>query len=146
MQEMLKIEKEKEKLKQEEEHKKDLQKLENLKIREKIQSLKSQFKNYSVVTSASTIEIRARLPNGKRVTQTFERSKTISFMKNYFIQLDDNGILEDIDEEDEEELEEENNMEITIMHGFPPKPLKENMTLSQCFGNSEGESVTVRKS
>ena len=147
MQEMLKEERKKEKKKQEEELKKNLQKIEKMKIKERIFNLKKEYKNYNCPQSHKTMEIRARLPNGKKVSQTFLRSRTILFVKDYFVQLDDTGILEDLDDDDEEEEEEEeNNIEINVLSGYPPKTLDENRTLEEYFGKSSGESITIKKS
>lgn len=145
MQELLQIEKKKEKQKEIENQKKILQKMESLKIKERIKSLREQFKGYSQSAGPGKIELHIRLPSGKRIAQFFDLRQKVSFVKNYILQLEHNGICDDFDEEDEDDLEEgENPYAIDVIWGYPPKKLDEEMTLAKCFGNSSGESLTVK--
>lgn len=143
MHELLEIEKKKEKQKEIEDQKKILKKLESMKIREKIKQLKEKFKNYKVSSNTDNIELHIRLPTGKRIVQKFQKSKSVLFLKHYILQLDNNGICDDLDDEEEED-EEEDPYAIEVCWGYPMKKLNESQTLRQCFGNSTGESVTVK--
>ena len=142
MHELLQIEKEKEKKKEIENQKKILKKMESMKIREKILKLKEKYKNYSVSSNSDNIELHIRLPTGKRISQKFEMFRSVLFVKHYILQLDNNGICDDLDDEDEDE--EDDPYEIDVVWGYPPKKLEELKTLKECFGESDGESVTVK--
>lgn len=145
MQELLEIEKNKEKQKEIEKQKKILKKMESMQIREKIKQLRQQFKGYNMSASPENIELHIRLPSGKRIIQFFNRNQRVLFVKHYIWQLEENGICDDFDEEDEEELEEgDNPYAIDILWGYPPRKLDENQTLAQCFGGSSGESLNVK--
>lgn len=140
MQELIEIEKQKEREKEIEEQKKTLKKLESMKIREKIEQLRIKFKNYSPNSTANCIELHIRLPTGKRISQIFEKFRTILFVKHFILQLEGNGIEEEVDEEDDDD----DLYGIDVLSGFPPKVLQEELTLLQCFGDSSGESLTVK--
>lgn len=145
MQELLQLEKQKERQREIERQKKLMQKMESKKTRENIKKLREDFEGYAPAQSPGHVELHIRLPSGKRVTQFFERQRKVLFVKQYILQLPGNGICDDFDEEDEEELEEgEDPYAIEVMWGYPPKKLDEGCTLAQCFGGSSGESVTVR--
>jgi hypothetical protein len=143
MHELLQMEKKKEQQKEIENQKKIMKKLESMKIKEKIQNLKEKFRDYKVSENSDNIELHIRLPTGKRIVELFEKNKSVLFVKHYILQLDNNGICDDI-EDDEEEEEEEDPYAIEVLWGYPIKKLQENLTLKQCFGDSKGESVTVK--
>jgi hypothetical protein len=142
MKELLELEKQKEKEKEIENQKKIIKKMESMKIRERIKQLRTKFKDYVPQSSAEKIELHVRLPTGKRITQLFEKYRRINFVKDFILQLEDNGIVEE--EEEEEDEEEEENFSFDILHGYPPKKISGNVSLAEHFGSSTGEAVTVK--
>ena len=144
MQEIVNEQKIKDKEKQILEEEKHLKKLEKLQKKESIESMREIYSEYKPTDEEPSIEIHIRLPNGKRIVQNFEKSKNILFVKNYILQLENNGITDQLDESDESDEEDEEVEEIELMTGFPPRELQENLTLLQCFGKSTGEAITVK--
>ena len=141
MKELLELEQQKEREKEIEKQQKMMKKMESMQIREKIIALRSQFENYVPDSSKRLIELHIRLPTGRRVSQVFEKSRSVLFVKNFILQLENNGIVEDLDDEEEEE---DDVYAIDILWGFPPKTLNEAKRLAQVFGESTGEAVTVK--
>ena len=138
-QEIINEQNRKELQKQKIEEEKHFKKLEKMKSRELIENLKITYMDYTPNPNEPQIELRIRLPSGKKVSQNFEKSKKISFIKNFILQLENNGITDDMDED----LESGEEVDINLMYGFPRKQLDPEITLGQVFGDSSGETITV---
>ena len=139
MQEMLNQENQKNQMKEIENQKQQIKQLEKMEKRERLQRLKIFYKDYKPNTNSALIELHIRLPNGKRITQLFEKSQKISFVENFVLQIENNGVFEDYDEDDEED-----EFGVDLLYGFPPKKLGESLTLQKCFGSSDAEAISVK--
>ena len=87
---------------------------------------------------SNSIKLNIRFPTGTRITETFKRFRKVEFVKNYILQLKNNGICDALDEMDDENL-----YAIDIVWGSSDKELDENMTLQDCFGEKEEESLSL---
>ena len=76
-QEIINEQNRKELQKQKIEEEKHFKKLEKMKSRELIENLKITYMDYTPNPNEPQIELRIRLPSGKKVSQNFEKSKKI---------------------------------------------------------------------